>query len=161
MAQEIERKFLVSGDEFKAAACKSYRITQGYLSSVSERTVRVRTKGDKGYLTIKGMVSKSGISRFEWEKEIQPDEAFELMKICEPGVIEKMRYEVVSGIHTFEIDEFFGENLGLVVAEIELSSEDEAFVKPSWLGKEVTGDVRYYNSMLKKIPYTKWHKQDA
>ena len=161
MAQEIERKFLVSGDEFKALACKSYRITQGYLSSVSERTVRVRTKGDKGYLTIKGMVSESGISRFEWEKEIQPDEAFELMKICEPGVIEKMRYEVVSGNHTFEIDEFFGENLGLVVAEVELSAEDEAFVKPSWLGKEVTGDVRYYNSMLKKIPYTKWHKQDA
>jgi len=161
MAQEIERKFLELGDEFKAAACKSYRITQGYLSSVAERTVRVRTKGDKGYLTIKGMVSKSGISRFEWEKEIRPDEAFELMEICEPGVIEKIRYEVVSGNHTFEIDEFFGENLGLVVAEVELTAEDEAFVKPSWLGKEVTGDVRYYNSMLKKMPYTKWHKQDA
>lgn len=156
MALEIERKFLVLGSEFKAEASKSFRIIQGYLSSVPDRTVRVRIKEDRGYLTIKGSVSKSGISRYEWEKEIELDEALELMKICEPGVIEKIRYEVVSGHHIFEIDEFFGENLGLVVAEVELSSEEEIFIKPSWIGKEVTGDSRYYNSSLTKMPHAKW-----
>jgi len=161
MAQEIERKFMVLGSEFKAEASKAYRIIQGYLSSVPERTVRVRVKGDKGYLTIKGPVGESGISRYEWEKEILADEAIELLKLCEPGVIEKMRYEVVSGHHIFEIDEFLGENLGLVVAEIELSSEEETFVTPPWIGKEVTGEIRYYNSSLIKIPFAKWQEQNA
>lgn len=156
MALEIERKFLVLGDDFKAVAAKSNRITQGYLASLPERTVRVRIKGNKGYITIKGIGSASGASRFEWEKEIPVEEVDELLKICEPGVIDKTRYEVKSGIHTFEVDEFYGENQGLVVAEVELSSESEAFVKPVWIGEEVTGDVKYYNSMLMKTPYTKW-----
>lgn len=155
MAQEIERKFLVKG-EFKPLANKQTRITQGYLSSVPERTVRVRIKGDKGFITIKGIGSQSGASRYEWEKEIPVEEVNELLKICEPGVIDKIRYLVTVGKHTFEVDEFFGDNQGLTVAEIELNAEDEAFQKPNWLGEEVTGDSRYYNSMLMKNPYTKW-----
>jgi adenylate cyclase len=155
MAQEIERKFLVVGD-YKPLAVKHTRITQGYLSSVPERTVRVRIKGDKGFITIKGIGSQSGASRYEWEKEIPVEEVNELLKICEPGVIDKIRHLVKVGNHTYEVDEFFGDNQGLTVAEIELSSEDEAFDKPGWLGSEVTGDARYYNSMLMKNPYTKW-----
>lgn len=155
MAQEIERKFLVKG-EFKPFASKQTRITQGYLSSVPERTVRVRIKGDKGFITIKGIGSDSGASRYEWEKEIPVNEIEELLKICEPGVIDKTRYLVKAGNHTFEVDEFYGENQGLVVAEVELTREDELFEKPSWLGDEVTGDVRYFNSMLMKMPFTKW-----
>jgi adenylate cyclase len=155
MAQEIERKFLVSG-EFKSMAVKETRITQGYLSSVPERTVRVRIKGEKGFITIKGIGSASGASRYEWEKEIPVSEIEELLKICEPGVIDKTRFLVKAGPHTYEVDEFYGENEGLVVAEIELSSEEEAFEKPEWLGEEVTGDVKYYNSMLMKNPFKKW-----
>ncbi|MCK6614294.1 MAG: CYTH domain-containing protein [Ignavibacteriales bacterium] len=155
MANEIERKFLVKG-EFKKFASKETRIVQGYLSSVPERTVRVRIKGDKGYITIKGIGSASGATRFEWEKEIPASEVEELLKICEPGVIDKTRYLVKSGNHTFEVDEFYGENQGLTLAEIELSSEDESFQKPDWLGDEVTGDTKYYNSMLMKNPFTRW-----
>lgn len=155
MAQEIERKFLVTGD-FKSQAAKQTRIIQGYLSSVPDRTVRVRVKGDKGFITVKGIGNNSGASRYEWEKEIPVSEVQDLLKICEPGVIDKTRYNVVVGKHTFEVDEFYGENEGLVVAEIELSSEDESFEKPSWLGEEVTGDVKYFNSMLMKLPYSKW-----
>lgn len=156
MAQEIERKFLVVADEFKSQASKQTRITQGYLSSVPERTVRVRVKGEKGFITIKGIGSESGASRYEWEKEIPVEEVNELLKICEPGVIDKTRYEVKNGVFKFEVDEFYGENQGLTVAEIELNSEDDSFEKPSWLGEEVTGDVKYYNSMLMKNPFTKW-----
>ena len=130
MAQEIERKFLVAGD-FKPFAKKAIRITQGYLSSVPERTVRVRIKGEKGFITIKGIGSASGASRYEWEKEIPVAEVEELLKICEPGVIDKTRYLINVGSHTFEVDEFYGENEGLVMAEIELSSEDEEFIRPS------------------------------
>lgn len=155
MANEIERKFLVSGD-FKSSSFKSTRIIQGYLSSVPERTVRVRLKGEKGFITIKGIGSASGATRYEWEKEVPVDEINELLLLCEPGVIDKTRYLVKSGEHTFEVDEFYGENEGLVVAEVELTAEDESFVKPAWLGKEVTGDVKYYNSMLMKNPYSKW-----
>ncbi|MBE0678747.1 MAG: CYTH domain-containing protein [Bacteroidales bacterium] len=155
MAQEIERKFLISGD-FKKDSTKATRITQGYLSSVPERTVRVRVKGDKGYITIKGIGSASGASRYEWEKEIPVEEVLQLLEICEPGVIDKTRFLVKSGDHTFEVDEFYGENEGLVLAEVELSSEGEEFLKPEWLGAEVTGDVRYYNSMLMKKPYKSW-----
>ncbi len=147
MAQEIERKFLVVGD-FKASAFKQTRITQGYLSSVPERTVRVRVKGEKGFITIKGIGSESGASRFEWEKEIPVAEV--------QGVIDKTRYLVKAGEHTFEVDEFYGDNEGLTVAEVELASENEAFDKPAWLGEEVTGDVKYYNSMLMKNPYKNW-----
>ena len=155
MAQEIERKFLVKGD-FKADSFKATRITQGYLSSVPERTVRVRVKGEKGYITIKGKGNDSGASRYEWEKEIPVDEGKELLKLCEPGIIDKTRYLVKAGEHTFEVDEFYGENEGLVMAEVELKDENENFIKPAWLGEEVTGDVKYYNSMLMKHPYTKW-----
>lgn len=155
MATEIERKFLVNGD-FKPAAEKSQRITQGYLSSNPERTVRVRIKGDKGFITIKGIGGASGASRYEWEKEIPVDEVKELLELCEAGVIDKTRYLVKSGIYLFEVDEFHGDNRGLTVAEIELTSEDEQFDKPEWLDEEVTGDARYYNSMLMKRPYKTW-----
>ena len=155
MAQEIERKFLVNS-EFKNLATKQSRITQGYLSSVPERTVRVRIKGDKGFITIKGIGNASGASRYEWEKEIPVSEVEELLKICEPGVIDKTRYLVKNGDHIFEVDEFYGDNEGLIVAEVELKSEDETFLKPEWLGEEVTGDARYFNSMLMKNPYKNW-----
>ncbi len=155
MAQEIERKFLVAGD-FKQYARKSEHIVQGYLNSTPERTVRVRIKDDKGYMTVKGISSQSGVSRFEWEKEIPVNEARELINICEPGVIDKVRHLVDVGEHIFEVDEFYGDNEGLVLAEIELSTEEEEFAKPDWLGEEVTGDIRYYNSMLMKNPYKGW-----
>lgn len=157
MAQEIERKFLVTG-EFKLFAKDAVRIRQGYLSSVPERTVRVRAKGEKGYITIKGLAADGGLSRFEWEKEITLEDVKELLSLCERGVIDKIRYFVEVGGHTFEVDEFYGENEGLVIAEIELSSEDEIFERPEWLGREVTGDTRYYNSMLMKCPYKDWGK---
>ncbi|MGF1697260.1 CYTH domain-containing protein [Vibrio lamellibrachiae] len=153
---EIERKFLIKSDDFKVDVVKQTRITQGYLSSVPERTVRVRVKGDKGFITVKGIGNESGASRFEWEREISVEEAQSLLKICEPGVIDKTRYLVPCGKHTFEVDEFYGDNQGLTVAEVELSSENEAFQKPSWLAEEVTGQTRYYNSMLMKNPYSSW-----
>ena len=155
MAQEIERKFLVKGD-FKSEVFKSTRITQGYLSSVPERTVRVRVKGEKGFITIKGIGNESGASRYEWEKEIPVEEVRELLKICEPGVIDKTRYLVKNGEFTFEVDEFYGDNEGLTVAEIELPDEQAEFNRPAWLGEEATGDVRFYNSMLMKNPYKNW-----
>ena len=155
MAQEIERKFLVIGD-FKSQAFEQSRIVQGYISSARGRTVRVRIRNGRGYLTIKGASNESGTSRYEWEKELSLHEAEELRKLCEPGVIDKTRYLVRSGEHIFEVDEFYGENEGLIVAEVELNAEDEAFVKPSFIGQEVTGDVRYYNSQLMKKPYTTW-----
>jgi adenylate cyclase len=155
MSQEIERKFLVKGD-FKQHSDSSMRITQGYLSSVPERIVRIRVYGDKAFLTIKGITNSSGISRYEWEKEIAVNEAFELLKLCEPGIIDKTRYLVKSGKNTFEVDEFYGENEGLVVAEIELVDEDQQFEKPDWLGEEVTGDKRYFNSRLVKTPFSRW-----
>lgn len=156
MAQEIERKFLVSSDEFKAAAAKSVRITQGYLCSIPERTVRVRVKGEKGFLTIKGIGNESGASRYEFEKEITVEEAQELLKICEPGVIDKTRFLVDHEGHIFEVDEFYGSNEGLTVAEVELTDEKQTVHKPAWLAEEVTGDSRYYNSMLMKQPFTQW-----
>ncbi len=155
MPQEIERKFLVTG-EYKSQAYAHSRIVQGYISSARGRTVRVRIRDEQGYLTIKGASDKSGISRYEWEKEIPLDEARDLLKLCEPGIIDKTRYLVRSGQHVFEVDEFYGENEGLTVAEVELSSEDEPFVKPAFIGREVTGDVRYYNSQLMKHPFTTW-----
>ena len=153
---EIERKFLVTSDAFKKEAFTQNRIAQGYLSTVPERTVRVRLKGDKGFLTIKGASNESGLSRFEWEKEIPVDDATALLKLCEKGVIDKIRFEVKKGNHIFEVDEFYGENEGLIVAEIELKSETETLESPSWLGKEVTKDNRYYNSFLSKNPYKNW-----
>lgn len=154
---EIERKFLTTSEAFKKEAFVENRITQGYLSSVPERTVRVRIKGNKALLTIKGASNESGLSRFEWEKEIPVEEATALLKLCEKGVVDKTRFEVKVGNHIFEIDEFYGENTGLIVAEVELKSENETFEKPIWLGKEVTNDNRYYNSNLSKNPFANWH----
>lgn len=155
MPQEIERKFLVTG-EYKSLAFARNHIVQGYLSSARGRTVRVRICNNQGFLTIKGPSGVSGLGRYEWEHEIPLGEARELMELCEPGVIDKTRWLVKSGRHIFEVDEFHAENEGLVVAEVELSHEDEAYKKPPFIGNEVTGDVRYYNSFLTKWPYTTW-----
>lgn len=154
MPREIECKFLVTGD-FKQETCDSFRLVQGYISTDPDRTVRVRIKGEQGFLTIKGRSSLDGLSRYEWEKEIPVSEALELMNLCVSGVIDKTRYLVPYGGHTYEVDVFHGANEGLVLAEIELADEQEMFEKPSWLGEEVTGDVRYYNSMLSLHPFSK------
>lgn len=156
MPQEIERKFLVLSDSYKQEASSYCQIVQGYLSSVPARTVRIRIKDHKGYITIKGEGNSTGMSRYEWEREIPLAEAEELIKLCEPGVISKTRYNVNVGAHTFEVDEFYGDNQGLTVAEVELKSEDEPYERPQWLGVEVTGDKRYYNAMLMKKPFSTW-----
>ena len=155
MGQEIERKFLVNGD-FKSQAYAQSHIVQGYICSARGRTVRVRIRDDRGYLTIKGASADKGLSRYEWEKEIPLAEAEELMKLCEPGVIDKTRYLVRSGHHIFEVDEFYGDNEGLILAEVELSAPDETYEKPSFIGREVTGDIRFYNSHLMKYPFKAW-----
>ena len=155
MAQEIERKFLVK-EGYKQFAFTYTRITQGYLSSVPERIVRVRINGDKGFITIKGVSNLSGMSRYEWEKEIPVNEAHELLALCEPGIIDKTRFLVQVGKLTFEVDEFYGDNDGLTIAEVELGSEGESYFVPDWLGEEVTGDRRYYNSSLTKNPFKDW-----
>ena len=156
---ETERKFLVRGDDYKRRAHKSYRIKQGYISSGNGRTVRVRIRDNQGFLTIKGPSLDGGLSRYEFEKEIALEEANQLFMICEPGVIDKTRYLVASGKHTFEVDEFYGDNDGLVIAEVELSSPDEPYEKPDFIGEEVTGDKRYYNSHLRKNPYKMWKNE--
>ena len=156
MSQEIERKFLVKDSSYKNMAVSSSRITQGYICSDRGRTVRVRIRNEKGYLTIKGPSADNGLSRYEWEHEIPIDEALELMKLCLPGMIDKTRYLVEFGKHVFEVDEFYGDNEGLVVAEVELGSVDEKYEVPSFLGEEVTGQVKYYNSFLMKYPFKNW-----
>ena len=156
MSIEIERKFLVKDNSFKEEAYQHNYIKQGFLNSDKERVVRVRIKDDKGYLTVKGKSNTSGTSRFEWEKEISKAEANDLMNLCEKGIIEKYRYLVKSGNHVFEVDDFLGDNLGLVIAEVELSSENENYISPIWLGEEVTGKTAYYNSNLSKKPYSEW-----
>jgi CYTH domain-containing protein len=153
---EIERKFLVISNTFKEEAFRSTRIIQGFLNTHKERTVRVRLKGDKGFITVKGASTNDGLSRFEWEKEITKEEAEALLELCEPGVIDKTRYEVKAGNHIFEVDEFYGDNNGLIIAEVELNTESEAFVKPNWVGEEVTGIIKYYNSQLSKKPFKTW-----
>ena len=157
MAQEIERKFLVKDGSFKKQAYNASRIKQGYICSGRGRTVRVRIRDEKGYLTIKGPSDPSGMSRYEWEKEIPLNEAEELMKLCEPGIIDKTRFLVKAGTHTFEVDEFYGDNQGLVVAEVELNNISESFEKPDFIAEEVTGQVKYYNSFLMKTPYKEWN----
>lgn len=154
--QEIERKFLVTSEAFKKEAFQKTQIVQGFLNSHPERTVRVRIKGEKGYITVKGISNKAGTIRTEWEKEIAVSDAEALLILCEPGLIYKIRYEVKVGKHVFEVDEFSGGNEGLIIAEIELEEEKETFKKPSWLGMEVTGELKYYNSQLSKNPYKKW-----
>ena len=158
---EIERKFLVVGDDYKRLAFSSSRIQQGYICSGHGRTVRVRLRDDRGYLTIKGPSGNGGLSRYEFEKEITKEEAEQLMQLCEPGLIDKTRYLVKSGKHTFEVDEFYGENEGLVMAEVELGSADEPYEKPDFIGKEVTGDHRYYNSHLRKNPFSQWKNEEV
>jgi len=156
MNQEIERKFLVKGN-FKDLAVKSYKIAQGFLSTVPERTVRVRIKDDQGFITVKGIGNASGVTRFEWEKEISLEEANSLLAICEPTTIQKIRYIIPANSKLFfEVDEFLGENKGLFIAEIELPEESTLFDKPDWLGVEVTGKSKYYNSALSKKPFIKW-----
>lgn len=156
MSKEIERKFLVSGN-FKKDAVKRYKLSQGFLSTVPERTVRVRVIDNSGFITVKGISNKSGTTRFEWEKEISEKDAQSLLHLCEPTIIEKTRYEIpIENNFVFEVDEFHNENSGLIIAEIELPSENTMFSKPLWLGKEVTGEVKYYNSMLSKKPFSKW-----
>lgn len=156
MGIEIERKFLVKG-EYKSLASSSSRIKQGYISRQSGRTVRVRIRGEKAYITIKGP-SLDGISRFEWEKEIPVQDAEDLMLLSTGPVIDKTRYLVPFEGHTFEVDEFHGDNEGLTMAEVELGSPDEPFGRPEWLGEEVTGDKRYYNSNLSSNPFNTWEK---
>lgn len=156
MAKEIERKFLVQGD-FMPDVVSSTQIEQGYIGSGAGLTFRVRTRDDRGYLTIKGRSDSAGLERDEWEYEIPLTEARELLRHS-PGTIQKRRHLTPVGGHTFEVDCFYGENEGLVMAEVELASADEEFERPAWLGEEVTGDVRYYNSQLLKNPYTKWHE---
>lgn len=157
---ETERKFLVVG-EFKSQSYNATRIQQGYIASNNGRTVRVRIRGDKGYLTIKGPSGLKGITRYEFDTEIPLDDARELMEICEPGIIDKTRYLVKSpdGRHTWEIDEFYGDNEGLVLAEVELSHESEEFQKPEFIGKEVTGDRRFYNSHMRSYPFKLWKEE--
>jgi adenylate cyclase len=153
---EIERKFLILNLEFKKEAFKKERIIQGFLSSVPERTVRVRLIADAGFITVKGIGNESGTTRFEWEREISKQEAESLLEICEPGIIDKERYFVELGGHIFEIDEFALDNEGLVMAEVELKNEEDLFEKPHWLGEEVTGQKKYYNSSLVKHPFRHW-----
>ena len=153
---EIERKYLVTSDSYKQLAVARYHICQGYISREKTGTVRIRITDDKAYLTIKGKPAAGHFARYEWEKEIPIQEAQELMRLCEPGMIDKTRYLVKSGKHVFEVDEFYGENEGLTIAEVELESADESYVKPDFIGEEVTGDVRYYNSFLMKNPFTRW-----
>ena len=156
MNLEIERKFLVCDDRFKRQAVRAVRMRQGYIASDAGRTVRVRIAGDRGFLTVKGP-SADGISRLEWEREIPLADAEELFVFCKEGVIDKTRYIVpTGGGRRWEVDEFYGDNDGLVVAEIELGRPDEPFDRPDWLGEEVTGDRRYYNSHLSKNPYHQW-----
>ncbi|MBN2862828.1 MAG: CYTH domain-containing protein [Bacteroidales bacterium] len=155
MATEIERKFLVKG-EFRSHVKKSVRIVQGYLSSDPDRIVRIRIRDESGFITVKGGCSASGTSRYEWEKEIPFKEAEELMKLCHPEIIYKTRHIIHCGKHIYEVDEFHGDNDGLIISEIELNKEDESFIKPEWLGKEVTGDHRYYNSSLSIKPFKTW-----
>jgi len=153
---EIERKFLVTSSAYKIDAVSEVRMVQGFLNTHPERTVRVRLAGEKGYLTVKGKGNDSGTTRFEWETEISTSEATNLIDLCEPIILEKVRYKVPIGKHMFEVDEFLGENKGLVIAEIELEHEDEYFEKLGWLGEEVTGKPKYYNSQLSIKPFDQW-----
>jgi len=156
MTIEIERKFLVK-DNFKNLAIRKYRIAQGFLSTVPERTVRIRISENRGFITVKGISDNEGVSRFEWEKEISKIEAENLLALCEKIIIEKVRYIIPSSNNLFfEVDEFLGENKGLIIAEIELPNANTFFKKPKWLGEEVTGQAKYYNAMLAKKPFNKW-----
>ena len=156
MSVEIERKFLVKNDDFKQESHTLKNIKHGYLNSDKKRTVRIRISNDEAFITIKGKSNSSGTTRFEWEKEIKKEEAEKLLLLCEPSIIEKNRYLIKVEKHIFEVDEFYGDNKGLIIAEIELNSENENFTKPNWLAKEVTGNIKYYNSSMSKHPFKDW-----
>lgn len=158
MGIEIERKFLVTDDSYKRLAVSHRRMVQGYICSAHGRTVRVRLCDGGAFLTIKGPTADGGLSRYEFEKEITLDEGLSLLRLCEPGIVEKNRWLVPCGRHTFEVDEFLGDNEGLVVAEVELAATDEEYAKPAFIGREVTGEERYYNSQLRVRPYRTWVK---
>lgn len=153
---EIERKYLVNSNDFKKHSTAKYHMVQGFLSSHPERTVRIRVKEEQGLLTVKGLTSEDGTTRFEWETELTLNEAKSLLLMCEEGIIEKYRYEIPHGALLFEVDEFLGANQGLVIAEVELASADQFVDRPNWLGNEVTGDIRYYNSQLSIHPFNTW-----
>ena len=153
---EIERKFLVLDDSYKALSYSHSHIVQGYICSGRGRTVRIRIRDAQGFITIKGPSVDGGLSRYEFEQEIPLADAEQLMKLCEPGIIDKTRWLVKSGDFTFEVDEFHGDNDGLVMAEVEMQSVDDQPVLPPFIGQEVTGDRRYYNSQLRSNPYCSW-----
>jgi len=154
VAKEIERKFLVSGEDWRALA-RGTRYRQGYLSTVKERTVRVRTIDDRAFLTVKGV--SVGATRSEYEYEIPAADADEMLNaLCEKPIIEKNRYKIPLGSITWEVDEFLGVNEGLIVAEVELQSEDQSFPKPAWIGEDVTDDPRYFNANLIARPFSTW-----
>ena len=157
---EIERKFLVTNSEFIKEAKTCYHIVQGYLASSKTSTVRIRLKDGTGILTIKGKSKDGGLSRYEWEKKIKAEDAKQLLELCGENYIDKHRYEILNGKHVYEIDVFHGENEGLVIAEIELNSIDESFEKPAWIGREVTGIRRFYNSGLTVYPYKNWTEEE-
>ena len=156
MSLEIERKFLVKNEDFKQFAYRKETLKQGYLNSDKTRTVRIRITNTTAFLTIKGASNSSGTTRFEWEKEIDKNEGEQLLLLCEQSIIDKTRFYIKNEHLTFEVDEFYGDNQGLIIAEIELNSENESFQKPNWLGEEVTGDEKYYNSKLSKNPFKNW-----
>ncbi|NER17237.1 CYTH domain-containing protein [Spongiivirga citrea] len=156
MSLEIERKFLVNSEAFIKEASSKVRIVQGFLTKDPNRVVRIRIKGDEGFITIKGISNENGTTRFEWEKKIPINDAESLLKLCLPGIIDKTRYEIPIWKHLYEVDVFEGDNEGLVIAEVELENENDSFQKPKWLGKEVTGDSKYYNSQLSEHPYKNW-----
>lgn len=158
MSLEIERKFIVTG-EYKSLAYSHSNIEQGYFETAPGRTVRVRIRDEKAFLTIKGPSNKDGMTRYEFETEVPIEDGRQLMELCRPGRIKKTRWLVKNGAHTIEVDEFFGDNEGLVMAEIELGSEDEEYEKPAFLGKEVTGDRRFYNNRLMRCPFILWRNQ--
>lgn len=148
MQTEIERKFLVNSNAYKTESHQQHKIFQGFLNRDPHRTVRIRIKDNKGFITVKGLSSRDGLSRLEWEKEIDFNEAQDLLQLCDEKIIHKTRYEVWVDKHLYEVDEFHDHHQGLTIAEIELDSIDENFKKPEWLGEEVTGQKKYYNSQL-------------
>lgn len=154
--KEIERKFLVKDDTFKQFAISKEFIAQGYLNSDPQRIVRVRIKGEKGYLTIKGPTH--GITRFEWEKEISFEEATQLLQLSESSNIEKTRWFVPYNDHIFEVDEFHGDNAPLIIAELELTHENESYEAPNWIGDEVSHLKQYNNAFISKTPFKEWNQ---
>jgi CYTH domain-containing protein len=153
---EIERKFLVKDQSYENEVVTSRAIKQGFLSTDPNRTVRIRVEETRGFITVKGISTDGGVSRFEWENPLSKAAAEALFRLCLPGKIEKTRHVVSVGSHLFEVDVFGGDNQGLIVAEVELSEPNQAFEKPAWLGVEVTGEKKYYNASLSQHPYKDW-----